>query len=139
MKAIIDTCIIIDALQSRAPFSTEAQNIFLEAANNSFEGYITANATTDIYYLMHKYFNNNDDTRKQLNKLLELFNIADTTKQDCIDALNGNISDYEDAVLHSIAVREKADCIVTRNVSDFKNSNIPIYTPAQFLQVLSTL
>ena len=49
MKALIDTCIIIDALQSREPFKDDAQKIFLSAARKEFDGYVTANSITDIY------------------------------------------------------------------------------------------
>ena len=33
MRALIDTCIIIDALQAREPFAEDAQQIFLAVAN----------------------------------------------------------------------------------------------------------
>ena len=39
MKALMDTCIIIDALQNRHPFCEEAQKIFLLCANDEFEGF----------------------------------------------------------------------------------------------------
>ncbi len=33
MRALVDTCVIIDALQSRVPFAEDAQNIFIYSAN----------------------------------------------------------------------------------------------------------
>ena len=51
MRAVIDTCVIVDALQSREPFCKDAQSIFLLCANRQFEGFLTAKAITDIYYL----------------------------------------------------------------------------------------
>ena len=51
MRILIDTCIIIDALQNREPFNKNAQEIFLLAANRKFDGFITAKSVTDIYYL----------------------------------------------------------------------------------------
>ena len=33
MRAVIDTCVIVDALQSREPFCEDAQSIFLLCAN----------------------------------------------------------------------------------------------------------
>ena len=33
MRAVIDTCVIVDALQSREPFCKDAQSIFLLCAN----------------------------------------------------------------------------------------------------------
>ena len=54
MRVLVDTCVIIDALQSRAPFSEAAQKLFIYSANKQFEGYITAKSVTDIYYLTHR-------------------------------------------------------------------------------------
>ena len=42
MRVLVDTCVIIDALQSRVPFAEAAQKIFIHSANKHFEGYITA-------------------------------------------------------------------------------------------------
>lgn len=42
MRVLVDTCVIIDALQSRVPFAEDAQKIFIHSANKHFEGYITA-------------------------------------------------------------------------------------------------
>ncbi len=53
MRALVDTCVIMDALQSRVPFAEAAQKIFIHSANNQFDGYITAKSVTDIYYLTH--------------------------------------------------------------------------------------
>lgn len=36
MRVLIDTCIIIDVLQSREPFCKEAQELFLAVANKQF-------------------------------------------------------------------------------------------------------
>ena len=37
MKVLVDTCIIIDALQSRVPFAEVAQKIFIHSANKHLE------------------------------------------------------------------------------------------------------
>lgn len=37
MRVLVDTCIIIDALQSRVPFAEAAQKIFIYTANKQFE------------------------------------------------------------------------------------------------------
>ena len=51
MRAVMDTCVIADALQSREPFCKDAQSIFLLCSNRQSEGFMTAKAITDIYYL----------------------------------------------------------------------------------------
>ena len=138
MKAIIDTCIILDALQNRAPFEAKAQTIFILAANEQFIGCITAKALLDIYYLTHKLTHSDKETRLILNKLSSLFEIIDTTGSDCLHALPSVVSDYEDAVMTETAKRIEADCIVTRNENDYKASGINIYSPTEFIEKLQS-
>ncbi len=137
MRVLIDTCVIIDALQSRIPFSEDAQKIFLYSANKQYEGYITAKAATDIYYLTRRLTHSDEETRKILSKLYTLFNLLDTTSLDCRKAISSEISDYEDAVMVETAIRSGMDCIVTRNVKDYAKSSVVVYEPAAFLKLLS--
>ncbi len=136
MRVLIDTCVIIDALQSRVPFAEAAQKIFLYSANKQFEGYITAKASTDIYYLTHRLTHSDVETRKILSKLYTLFHLLDTTSLDCRKAISSEISDYEDAIMVETAIRSEMDCIVTRNVKDYAKSSIMVYEPTVFLKLL---
>ena len=79
MRVLVDTCVIIDALQSRAPFSEAAQKLFIYSANKQFEGYITAKSVTDIYYLTHRLTHNDVETRIR-------------SEMDCI--VTRNVKDY---------------------------------------------
>lgn len=135
MRALIDTCIIIDALQSRIPFKDNAQDIVLLAANRQFEGFITAKASADIYYLTHKYLHSDKETRKVLGRLYMLFDLLDTAGIDCRKAISSEMSDFEDAIMVETALRCGMDCIVTRNVKDYEKSRIKIYHPAEFLKL----
>lgn len=134
MKVLIDTCIIIDVLQSRQPFCGEAQKLFIFAANRQFEGYITAKSATDIYYLSHRLTHDDKKTREILSKLFELFEIADTAGVDCRRAIPSPISDFEDAVMTETAIRIDADCIVTRNKKDYLKSPVPIFSADDFVR-----
>lgn len=137
MRALIDTCIIIDALQSRELFKDNAQTIFLQAANRRFEGFITAKASTDIYYLTHRCTHSDKDTRKVLSSLYLLFDILDTMGIDCRKAISSEMSDFEDAVMVETALRTGMDCIVTRNLKDYSKSLVPVYSPSEFLALLT--
>lgn len=136
MRVIIDTCIIMDALQNREPFAEDAKNIVRAAANKWFTGYITAKSSTDIYYLTHRCTHSDKDTRAILTKLFILFDVADTTGIDARKAISSEVPDYEDAVMIETAIREDADCIVTRNIKDYSKSPVPVYEPAEFLRLL---
>lgn len=133
MRALLDTCIIIDALQNRAPFSEDAQTIFLLAANQQYIGCITAKSSTDIYYLMHRHTHNDKQSRAVLSKLFSLFDVLDTAGTDCRHAIPSQISDYEDAVMIATATRSEVDCIVTRNTHDYAKSSVPVFTPKEFI------
>lgn len=137
MRALLDTCVIVDALQSREPFCKDAQQIFLAAANNLFIGCITAKAATDIYYLMHRYTHSDAAAREVLTKLFTLFDVLDTTGIDCRRAVPSPIADFEDAVMAETAARAEADCIITRNLADFKKSKVPALAPQDFLKKLA--
>ena len=139
MRALIDTCVIIDALQNREPFAQEAQQIFLTIANKHATGYISAKSVLDIYYLTHRSTHSDESTRKILRTLLGLFDILDTTQLDCRQALSSDISDYEDAVMCETAKRCNVDCIVTRNQKDYAKSEVTVYSPAEFLEQTATL
>ena len=136
MKALIDTCVIIDLLQKREPFFDDAYLVFLSAANNRFEGAISAKSVTDIYYLMHRFFHDDTKSRTALDTLFKLLNVLDTTGLDCRKALLSPVSDYEDALMIETAKSFGMDCIITRNERDYSKSPLPVYAPAVFLKTL---
>ena len=136
MRALIDTCVIMDAIQDRPPFAADAQTIFRAAANTWFAGCITAKSSTDIYYLVHRCTHSDQDTRSILNRLFILFDVVDTAGMDARRAISSQITDFEDAVMIETAIREEVDCIVTRNLKDYAHSPVPVYSPAAFIALL---
>ena len=62
-----------------------------------------------------------------------LFELSDTTAYDCINALDSDIKDYDDAVMAESAARSGMDCIVTRNTADYLFAKVAVYTPQEFL------
>lgn len=134
MKALIDTNIVIDALQHRKGFAEDAEFIMLQAYE--YDGYIAATSATDIYYLQHRYYHDKTKAIDSLKKVFKLYSIVDIKENDCHNALRSGMSDYEDAILAESAKRNDLDCIVTRNTRDFKDSGIKTYTPVEFLRLL---
>jgi predicted nucleic acid-binding protein len=139
MKVVIDTCVVVDVLQNRKPFYLDGQMIFLLCVEQQFEGFLTAKSITDIYYLTHQQTHSEKTTRDILTKLCALFNLLDTTEIDIRRAITSNISDFEDAVMIETAIRYDIDCIVTRNIKDYVKSPIAVYTPTEFLKLLTKI
>lgn len=136
MRALIDTCIVIDALQAREPFAEDAQQIFLAVANKRVMGFLTAKSAADIYYITRRYTHNDRDTRKVLSTLFHLFELLDTAGMDCRRAISSQLTDYEDAMMSETALRCGVDCIVTRNLRDYEKSPVQVYAPSAFLAVI---
>ena len=51
-------------------------------------------------------------------------------------ALCSSFKDFEDAVQYFCAIENGIDIIISRNTKDYKDTKIPVYTPAQFLESL---
>ncbi len=137
MKALIDTCIVIDFLQKREPFGEDAVQIMRLAATDRFIGYITAKSATDIYYLDHRATHSDKESRAKLNQLFVIIRLLNTSAEDVFHAISSDISDLEDAVMTETARRSGMDCIITRNLKDFEKSPVTIYSPAEFLRILA--
>lgn len=137
MKILVDTNVIIDALTGREPFRETAEQIFLLAANQIEDMYITASSATDIYYLIRKHLHSTDQAKNTMSKLYELFHILDVTSGDCREALSSGVKDYEDAVVASCANRNRMDYIVTRNIKDYEQAKVNALLPDELLKLVS--
>lgn len=137
MRILVDTNIIIDALTGREPFRESAEQIFLLAANQIEDMYITASSATDIYYLIRKHLHNTEQSKNTMSKLYQLFGILDVTANDCQEALTLDIKDYEDAVFSCCAKRCQMDYIVTRNIKDYEQSKVKAILPDDFIRLIS--
>lgn len=65
--------------------------------------------------------------------ILKYFDIGNATKETFLRARTLQFSDFEDALVASVAESEECSCIVTRNIKDFKNSPARALTPEEFL------
>ena len=136
MRVLVDTCVVLDAIQHREPFNKEAEQIFLAAANLLFDGFVSAKSMTDIFYLSHRLTHDTAKAKTILAHIASIFGILDTRADDVLRAIASNTADFEDAVMIETAIREKVDCIVTRNTEDYRLSSVQILTPAAFFQIL---
>lgn len=136
MKILVDTNVIIDALTSREPWNVSAEKIFIMAANNIVDMYITASSATDIYYLVRKHLHNAETARQIMGKLYSMVGILEVKEEDCVEALVSPITDYEDAVIEQVARRTGVECIVTRNQKDYELGLAKVFLPDDFIQFM---
>ncbi len=136
MTALIDTCVIMDFLQNRQPFFDDAYAVLRLAIMGEFDGYITAKSAADVHYLTRRCTHSEEESRANLNKLLSIVMLLDTTAEDVFHALTSDVSDFEDAIMIETGIRCKIDCIITRNTKDFKDSTVKVFTPAEFIKAV---
>jgi len=132
MRVVLDTNVIMDALQERTPFDADAKEILKRAQNREFVCLLTANAATDIFYLYSRA-RDVHSAKAALEFLLDCFEVLPVTHDDCKAALSLPIEDFEDALVVVCAGRAKADCIVTRD-KDFLQvaSPVELVSPVDF-------
>ena len=72
-----------------------------------------------------------------LKMLLSIVDIAIITKETILKALNSNFKDFEDAIqIVSAQSINNMDCIVTRDLKDYKFAEITVLTPDDFLNTI---
>ena len=138
MKVLFDTNIILDLLLDRKPFSEHASYLMSKVERSEVNGYVCATTVTTIHYLLSKHLDK-AKSKNSINSIMALFEVASVNRIVIENALNSKFIDFEDSVLHESARHAGAEYIITRNIKDFKNSKIPVYTPMEFLSMLESL
>ena len=137
MKHIfVDTNILIDLLADRKPFSKFAIELFKKAERKELNLYASSHSIATTYYLLKKYLEEKE-LRVVLYNLLELLTVVAIDQQIIKMGLKSKHKDFEDALQIFCAYSvDKIDCILTRNVKDFKYSEIPVLAPDELIAKL---
>lgn len=133
-KVLIDTDVLLDFFFDRKPFAIFSTEILNLCEENKINGFTTPVIIANVYYLLRK-------TAKHdivIEKLKQLLNIVDIIKMDknaVVNALNSKFKDFEDALQNFSAVdNEEISIVLTRNIKDFKTSELAILTPETYLK-----
>ena len=138
MTVLLDTNIILDALQERPPFDMEAKEILRRAqSGKEFACLFTANAAADIFYLYSKA-RDMKSANTALDFLLSHYGVVSVTHDDCKAAVAHHIDDFEDALVVVCAQNAGADYIVTRDTQFLHAvSTVKLISPKDFIALLS--
>lgn len=98
-------------------------------------GYVCSTTITTIHYLASKTIGTTR-SREEIKRLLSLVNVTGVNRSVLESALSSRIPDFEDAVIVSSGIQSGVEAITTRNIKDFKYSEIPVYTPEEILKIL---
>lgn len=133
-KVLIDTDIILDFLFDRNPFSDDASKLLSLCESKQIQGFVTAIMLSNIYYLLRKTAKH-EKVMGSLKMLMNILDIVTTDRNSVLHALNSEFKDFEDALQNFSAESDKEiKIIITRNIKDYKSSNLSVMQPEIYLK-----
>lgn len=133
-KVLIDTDVFMDFFFDRQPFAKYSTELINLCAEKQIQGYTTPLIISNIYYLLRKTAGHNIIVEK-LKQLLTIIEIVKMDKNAVMNALNSAFTDFEDALQNFSAIENgQIKIILTRNLKDFKRSELSVLTPETYLK-----
>jgi predicted nucleic acid-binding protein len=131
-KILVDTNIILDLLAKRELFYLEAQELFTLADKGEVLLYVSSLTFANTYYVLSQSLKINN-ARKILRKFKILVDVLPMDDKIIDLSLDSEFEDFEDAIQYFTAIENGLNLIVTRNLKDFKKSEIPVLTSKDYL------
>lgn len=134
----IDTDVIIDFLIDREPHSREAAIILTLIEQKKLKGYVSSLTFSNLYYVLRK-IESHKKVIVKLDSISRLLTILKVDQQTIKYAIASGFPDFEDSIQYNCALDyKKIDVLITRNIKDYKGSEIPVMTPADYLKMVSS-
>lgn len=134
-KIFVDTNVMVDLLAHREPFYESAKRLFSLADTDKCTIVIAALSFSTTAYLLERKLTYDELSTIILRQFASIVEIASVDERVVRKSLSttSRFNDIEDAMQHYAATQSGCDFIITRNVKDFTQSDIPVYTPDEFL------
>lgn len=130
---LVDTNVVIDMLLNRED-ADAACAVFDGAERGEYVLHICALSFTTMFYSLRKILSREQriDVLRQLN---DAFEVSEVDQTVITRALHSDWKDFEDAVQNYAAVADpRVSAIITRNVKDFRNSELEVLDSLYFLK-----
>lgn len=135
MVLLIDTNILLDILQYRMPFYDASKKVINLCGRREADGHIALHSVSNIYFILRKQYSS-EERRMLLEGILKVLRVCGAEHEKVVNALKRkDFTDFEDCLQDECAASINASYIITRNISDFKNSKVKAVTPEQFLDI----
>ena len=134
-KILLDTDVILDFFFDRAPFSDDSAQILSLCESHDIKGFITPVILSNTYYLLRQQAKH-EKVIEKLKELVQILDVLSINKAVILESLNSTFKDFEDALQNFAAQSSnKIDVIVTRNIKDYKDSELVVMTPENYLKI----
>ena len=134
-KLFLDTNVMMDLLGERVPHYDSIAKIATLADKGIVKMVVTSFSYPTVYFLLSK-FESSEKVKEKLRKFKIISEISDLNEKVIEKGLASDFEDFEDALQYYCALKANCNILITRNVKDFKLSEIPVMTGEEFLQSL---
>jgi predicted nucleic acid-binding protein len=134
-KVFVDTDIMLDLLSEREPFYVHAAALFSKADKGDIKLFVSSLSFANLNYILSRQYNSNQ-AKKKLLKFKTLVTVLAVNEKIIDLTLTSDFKDFEDGIQYFTSIENNIKTILTRNLKDFKISDIPIMTAEQFLSAL---
>ncbi len=135
-RILLDVNVCIDIIVNRSLSPETKKELFAVFIQNEIEVFIPAFSIDTIFYILNSSMKIDKQVAKNaIRKLLKFTKLLHTTDETIYKAFVSNFSDFEDALINSLAEAHDMDVILTNNTSDFVQSDLPVYRPVDFIAV----
>jgi predicted nucleic acid-binding protein len=135
MRVLLDTDVILDVVLAREPFAQKSAQLFKLHEQGKIDAYMAAITPINVFYITRK-LKGTDAAQLAVELLLMSLAVCPLSHAVLDDAYKLSFADYEDAVQHASATASGLDTIVTRDIDDYKNATLQIFSPTDFLAKL---
>ena len=135
MQVLVDTNVILDAILPRGEFSRLARLLVRKHEEKLFQGFVSASAITDIYFIVEKE-RKHDFALQAIKKVVRMLTVIPVNVEIIETAFASSVKDFEDAVQAAAAQDFGINVVVTRDKTDFSNSGLKAYSQEEFLETI---
>ena len=132
-RIFIDSDIILDLLCKRDPFYSFAAEVFTLGDTKKIELVTTSLVFANVFYILRKLLGI-EKAKELLRKLRIIISVVSVDEKVVDLALNSKFTDFEDGLQYFTARENDIKIILTRNVKDYKEKELLIQTPEEYLK-----
>jgi len=134
-RILIDTNVLLDYLLERKPFCENAKKIIQACVDGKIQGCIAAHSISNMFFILRKDYSA-EERREVLSNLCTIFDVEGIDKAKLLSGLrNADFLDFEDCMQMECAKAYNAEYIVTRDINDYKMSEIKAILPNDYLKL----
>ena len=131
-KLFIDSDVLLDLLLDREPFSEDTAILIEKSIESQVKLFTSILSIANMHYIIGRLETKNRADSK-IEKVLKIISIENSGQAVIDKASKSKFKDFEDSIQNFCAVEASHEILITRNTKDYKESELSIFTPKEYL------